>query len=492
MGSFILLCLVGVLTTFTHLYNPIGFPPGPSNDESIYMRRSMHVLTGQGPQEGSLYDHPYFSQIFLAGALGVIGYPKSSYPSLGSLQSVETLYLVPRVLLGILAIIDTFLIYKISGNLYGKQVALIASILFAVMPLTWLIRRVWLEPIQLPFILSSILFATYIKINDKTNENKNNKLNLAVLFSGVFLGLAILTKIPAITMIPLVAFLIYTGRNNLKRLLLLFIPVILIPLIWPAYAIYNGQFDFWLSGVLWQTHRGIHTFFSSLIYDFSIDPLLIALGISGAVFAALKRDFFLLFWFIPFLTFLYLIGFVSYWHVVPLLPAFCIAAARLLEFLSNVASRKRTYQKLIMSIVITAVGMFGLINTILLVIPINHNSAYFEAAAFIIKYLRSNNSSDITVISNPFYSWIPQSILNLNYNYVDYYNGDISVKTHKVLLIVDPALIYILKNHEAANLIQKNFNLYTANRIANFVGSPNRHDQVSIYLYESNPNGKAN
>ena len=75
MGTFILLCLVGVLTTFTHLYNPIGFPPGPSNDESIYMRRSMHVLTGQGPQEGSLYDHPYFSQIFLAGALGVIGYP---------------------------------------------------------------------------------------------------------------------------------------------------------------------------------------------------------------------------------------------------------------------------------------------------------------------------------------------------------------------------------------------------------------------------------
>ena len=491
MCSFILLCLVGVLTTFTHLYNPIGFPPGPSNDESIYMRRSMHVLTGQGPQEGSLYDHPYFSQLFLASTLGVIGYPKSSYPFLGSLQSVETLYLIPRMLLGILAIIDTFLIYKIAGNLYGKKVALIASILFAVMPLTWLIRRVWLEPIQLPFILSSILFATYIKINDKTNENKSNKLNLAVLFSGVFLGLAIFTKIPAITMIPLVAFLIYTGRNNLKRLLLLFIPVILIPLIWPAYAIYNGQFDFWLSGVLWQTHRGIHTFFSSLIYDFNIDPLLIVLGISGAVFAALKRDFFLLFWFIPFLMFLYLIGFVSYWHIVPLLPALCIAAARLLEFLFNVASRKKTYQKLITSIVITAVAMFGLINTILLVIPINNNSAYFEAAAFIIKYLRSSSSSDITVISNPFYSWIPQSILNLDYNYVDYYNGDISVKTHKVLLIVDPALIYILKNHEAADLIQKNFNLYTANRIANFVGSPNRNDQVSVYLYESNANGKA-
>src|SRR2546428_120322 len=147
---FIMLSLVGVLTTFTHLYNPIGFPPGPSNDESIYMRRTMHVLAGQGPQEGSLYDHPYFSQLFLAGTLGIIGYPNSLDLSPRHLQSIEMLYLVPRVVIGILAIVDTFLIYKITENLYGRKVALIASILFAVMPLTWLTRRIWLEPIQLP------------------------------------------------------------------------------------------------------------------------------------------------------------------------------------------------------------------------------------------------------------------------------------------------------------------------------------------------------
>src|SRR5437588_8840567 len=126
MGTFILLCLVGVLTTFTHLYNPIGFPPGPSNDESIYMRRAMHVLTGQGPQEGTLYDHPYFGQLFLAATLGLIGYPYSLNASSDISYSTEMLYLVPRILMGILAIIDTLLIYKITNLRYGKRVAFLA------------------------------------------------------------------------------------------------------------------------------------------------------------------------------------------------------------------------------------------------------------------------------------------------------------------------------------------------------------------------------
>ena len=487
------------MAAFTHLYNPVGFPPGPSNDEGIYMRRTIHVLAGQGPQEGSLYDHPYLSQIFLAGTLGVIGYPASFHPSIGSVKSIEVLYLVPRVITGTLAIVDTFLLYNISRRCYGRNVAFIASVLFAIMPLTWLIRRVWLEPIQLPFILASILFATYARssTNDRINENKNSKKNLAVLFSGVFLGLAIFTKIPAVAMVPLLGYVIYTSRRSLKSLGLYFIPIVLIPLIWPAYAIYNGQFDLWLNGVLWQMHRGTHTFFDSFIYDFNIDPLFMALSVAGVAFALIKKDILLLLWIIPFLVFLYMIGFVSYWHIIPLLPAFCIAVARLIEFLSNITSRKKTYQNATMQILITTVGIFGIINTILLITPINLNSAYFEAAAFIVKYLHDDtvnkpvggNSNDITIISNPFYSWIPQSIFHLDYNYIDYYNGDISIKTRKVLLIVDPALLYILKNHEAAEQIQKNFNLYTANRIATFEGSMQNH-KVSIYLYESKYNAK--
>src|SRR5439155_16595277 len=81
------------------------------------------------------------------------------------LQSIEMLYLVPKVLMGLLAVVDTFLIYKISEYRYNRNVALIASILFAVMPITWLLRMVYLDSILMPFLLSSILFAVYTKNN---------------------------------------------------------------------------------------------------------------------------------------------------------------------------------------------------------------------------------------------------------------------------------------------------------------------------------------
>ena len=144
-----------VLSTFTHLWNVIGFP-AVHFDEGIYMRRAMIVLGGQSPQEGSHYDHPFFGQIFLASILAIIGYPSSLHPTANgdAIHSIEMLYMVPRVLMGLLAVVDTFLIYKIAEVRYNsRNIALIASILFAVMPLTWLTRSIWLDFIQLPFLL---------------------------------------------------------------------------------------------------------------------------------------------------------------------------------------------------------------------------------------------------------------------------------------------------------------------------------------------------
>jgi tetratricopeptide (TPR) repeat protein len=503
----LLLAIPGILTAFTHLWNPIGFPNGPSNDEGIYIRRAMHVLSGQGPQESSLYDHPYFSQLFLAGVLSLIGYPNSLHPSVGDVHSIEMLYLVPRILMGILAVTDTFLIYKISEVRYNnRKVAFIASILFAVMPLTtWMLRRVWLEPIQLPFILSSILFAIYTRnpITKKSNtENNNNKKIPLALLSGIFLGLAIFTKIPALTMIPLVGFLIYQNNNNnnnrnLKTLGLWFIPVILIPLIWPAYATYRGEFDLWLDGVLWQTHRGVQTLFSSLEYDFQTDPVLVLLGIAGLVFVAIKRDLFLLLWIIPFLIFLYLIGFVSQWHFIPIIPAACIAAARFINYLLNrIINKKKIQRVLLPFIIISGIVIFGLTSTTM-PIATNDNSSYFEAAAFVVQYLHNDtnsnaddnyyNNNKITVISNPFYSWIPLDVFHLNHaRYIDYYNDKIPLKTKNVLLTVDPPMIDRLSHHQAAKPIQEIYNSNNTKRIAIFGGNMhNKYDQVSIYIYDN-------
>ena len=72
------------------------------------MERALRVLQGGGPQVpaedfGRPFDHPYFSQIFLASMLGSVGYPDSVKGS-ADLISPELLYLIPRILMGIIAV----------------------------------------------------------------------------------------------------------------------------------------------------------------------------------------------------------------------------------------------------------------------------------------------------------------------------------------------------------------------------------------------------
>ena len=83
-------------------------------------------------------------------------------------------------------------------------------------------------------------------------------------------------------MIPVIAYLIFRAnkkyRERIKNLGLWLIPVILIPAIWPAYAISVGEYDNWYSGVFSQAGRegsGV----GSIGILFKIDPVLVSIGI---------------------------------------------------------------------------------------------------------------------------------------------------------------------------------------------------------------------
>jgi hypothetical protein len=463
-----------ILSAFTHLWNPTGFP-AVWVVEGQYMHRTMHILEGLGHhhEESSIYphpyDHPFFGQYFLAGMLAVAGYPGSLHLSSSTttdgdiMNSIKMLYLIPRVLMGVLAIFDTFLLYKITERRYNNRtIALIASILFAVMPITWLLRKILLESLLLPLLLTSILFALYIKKDQKRNYNIKNNI-LITLLSGIFLGLAILTKVPIFTMIPLVGYLVYTSSNkNWKILGLWFIPVISIPLIWPVDAILIGDSNLWLKDVIWHTERQSSndsavgaTLLNSLKYLFQIEPVLLILGISGIIFAEIKRDFMLLLWVMPFLVFLFIIDFVSFFHLIPLLPAFCIAAARMIVYLSSKISYKKV-QQILPFVVILAIGVFGLTNTIML-ITTNVTSTYFEVYASIVQYLTNGKSNDrnnnnnnnnnddnvMTMIGRHWTRglfWIPRYVYNIDLDFKNVDNANDmprSIETEKVILIVD-------------------------------------------------------
>lgn len=449
----------------------------------------MHILNGYGLQDdASNYDHPFFGPLFLAGFLSLINYPALISIDTYDTQSYELLYFYPRIMMGILAIMDTFLIYMIAKIRYNNNVGFIASILFAIMPLTWPIRRIYLESILLPFLLSSILFSvcicSYSNRLEKLNflDNADNKYcrltkklineNTLILVSGICLGIAVFTKIPTITVIPLMVFLTYRYSKNIRHIVILLIPVILIPLIWPVHAAYNGEFDKWLNGVIWQIGRSNNNSILDFIAEsFLVDPVLLTFGLGGAAFAVVRRDFFLMTWIVPMVIFFgFVIDYVNWFHWIPILGGLSISSAVLIESML----KKTTKQRTILTGLIFSIVLVGAISSIV-VVSTNVSSFQFQSMTYVGKKLDNltnhnypnkthtsitdnisqhshmgendlikddnNNhskviSDQVTIISSPIYSWIFKYAYNYN-NTFSSYTEQRDIKTNKVILIVD-------------------------------------------------------
>ena len=406
-----------MISGFTHLWNPVGYPD-VFFDEGIYMRRAMNFLDTGNPQEDYLYDHPYFGQIAIASILKITNYP-GLHPS-SEPESLQSLYMSPRIFMGLLAILDTFLIYKIVQIKYGRNPAFVSSMLFAVIPFTWILKRILLDSILLPLVLGSIFLALYF-----TKAKQNTPW---IIFSGILLGLAVFTKIPAFTMVFVVAWIVYTKRKKFSDVLLLLIPFLLIPLLWPANAIYLGQFDLWQKDILWQSQRS-NDIWGILESFFVIDPLMFIMGFSGIFLAALRRDKFLLLWFIPFVIFLSSFGYKQYFHWIMVFPVLCIAAGILLELLYNF----RLTKKILYPVIIFGILSFGFVSTTLLIInDISINQ--FDA----LSYVLNNYNDDVTVLASPVYSWILYDIFDRenvpkDYSSILFY----PITTEKTIIIED-------------------------------------------------------
>jgi sulfur transfer complex TusBCD TusB component (DsrH family) len=89
------------------------------------------------------------------------------------------------------AVVDTFLVYKIAERCYNRNVAVIASVLFAVMPSLLYSRWILLDNILMPLFLSSILFALYHRKKDYSKHDKygdgdgssDNKTLIPILYN---------------------------------------------------------------------------------------------------------------------------------------------------------------------------------------------------------------------------------------------------------------------------------------------------------------------
>lgn len=390
MNKLFFLIIPLLLSGFTHLWNPVGYPD-IFFDEGIYMRRAVNFLDTGNPQESFLYDHPYFGQTTIASILALTNYSDLNPPT--DPDSLKSLYMIPRIFMGLLAVLDTFLIYMIVKVKYGRDSAFLSSILFAVLPFTWIFKRILLDSILLPLVLGAILLAIY---SGKVKQNK-----LLIVCSGILLGLAVFTKIPAFTMIFVVAWIVYTNRKKVSDVLLLLIPFLLIPMMWPVNAIMLDQFDLWEKDMLWQSHRsnsilGITEFF--LI----VDPIMFIFGMSGIGFALIRRDKFLLLWFIPFVIFLSLFGYKQYFHWIMVIPVLCVAAGILLV---SIHKSNKLKKKIISIGIISTILTFSFISTTILIIN-DISETQFEALSYVLE----NYDDSYTVLASPVYSWVLEDV----------------------------------------------------------------------------------
>jgi hypothetical protein len=191
--------------------------------------------------------------------------------------------------------------------------------------------------------------------------------------------------------------------------------------------------------------------------------------------SAIKRDFFPLLWVIPLFIFLYFLGFVSDWHLIPIIPALCISAALLITTLSSKIRNIKTVERILPFGIISAIGIFGFITTTELVV-VDQNHGYFKVQAFVANHIpdNNNNNNKISLIGNPRYLWIPLYVFHKDQSYDHANRADIN-KT-KALFLVDDGFI-----RDAAKIGEraKNFRLiYDNSRIIAMMKRP--HFEIRI------------
>lgn len=222
--SLIIICLL-ILSALVHGYNMFGYP-AYFDDEGTYSAYGWAVINnGELSHYTYWYDHPPLGWIQLAlWSLLTGGYETFGF----AINS-------GRAFVFILAVLSTFLIYRISRNFHAdKFSAFFGSLMFAISPLAISMNRmIFLDNIMAFWVLLAIFAISFSKTKIRH-----------VVASGTFLSIAILSKETALVFAPLITWFIFSRaqkhQKHFSLIIFLFI-VCSISSLWFIYALLNGE-----------------------------------------------------------------------------------------------------------------------------------------------------------------------------------------------------------------------------------------------------------
>ena len=261
-------------------------------------------------------------------------------------------------------------------------------------------------------------------------------------------------------MIPPCAILTYWASRRIRDVGLWLAPVLAIPAVWPAYAARAGQFDAWIRDVAHQAGKSNEGFLEAARLLFWYDPILVLAGVAGFAFVVIctilclvrergvvrdrewqgrdrmggmphksppnrhpvpggavhtglcmepytsepKNLWFLIAWFSSILLFFGMIGYVTFYHLVMLVPVLCIASAvlilRVTGWLSRGTGTGHVGDRTVL-IAVTVIGLAGLLTTGVMV-SLDVRSSEFEAASFLLQNY-SDEPDTVKVVSPLFH-----------------------------------------------------------------------------------------
>src|SRR6266699_5036119 len=186
------LLLISLVTgAISHGYHLFLYPLYIT-DEGIYMQQAWSVL-----REGQLSPYTYFYDHAPAGWLLIAGWVvflPHQFQTFGN--DINT----GRVLMLLVHVASTFLLFQSTRRLSGSLIAaVVACFLFNLSPLAiYYQRQVLLDNLMVFWLLLSLYLAT-----------SEDRSILTPLFSGMALGVSVLTKENAIFFVPVVGYLLY-------------------------------------------------------------------------------------------------------------------------------------------------------------------------------------------------------------------------------------------------------------------------------------------
>ena len=308
--------------------------------------------------------------------------------------SVVSARLVPAMF----SVLSLWAVFELAYSMYNGKTALFSAVLLGIMPgYFWLSSIAMIETMLLFFFMVSLLFFF------RWLQTKQNRI---LVFSGLALGLGVLTKYQILVAgVIMIVSILFLARGWLKRaltrftLLIIAAVLVVIPWIVIAYQIYATKiFSQWLYALqIGNPERSLYSdrypspifYLIEIVWPYKdVHPISILLYVIGFLGLGLlvwrhsKGDKFVLIWFVSILVFFSFIENKEWRYVLPLFPALAIAtSAVILLFYGKIANiRKRNVNLNRKKAAKIATGLFIVVIAGAMVYSIN------DAYSFVARY----------------------------------------------------------------------------------------------------------